>query len=121
MVANVKLFYRGTCPDNDYIKELEQKFKMHFVKVELEPITESTFTFSSDYISYIICPGNPELTIDDALYCSYSNYRSSVYCKWDYPVLYGTHEISCEKGDYQVLTFSRASVISWLQKKVFNS
>lgn len=120
MFVNAKIFYRGICPTKEYIKSLEKKFDMHFVEVELIPISENVFTYSSSCVSHVISPGNRELTLEDSLYCTYLDYSVSIKDDWDFSVYPGTHSITCFKGDYQVLTYSRSSAISWLIKKILN-
>lgn len=121
MFVNAKLYYRGTCPTKEYIESLEKKFDMHFVAVELEPITQDVFSYNSSYVSHVICPGNSELSFKDTLYCSYVNYDMPVNGDWDFAVWPGRHYIRCKQGDYQVLTYTRSSAISWFFKKVFCS
>lgn len=120
MFVNAKIFYRGICPTKEYIKSLEKKFDIHFVEVELTPILENVFTYSSSYVSHVISPGNRELTLEDSLYCTYLDYPVSIKDDWDFSVYPGTHSINCFKGNYQVLTYSRSSAISWLFKKILN-
>ena len=119
MFVNAKLYFRGTFPTKEYIMSLERKFDMHFVTVELEPITQDVFMYNSSYVSHVICPGNSEFSWNDTLYCSYVDFNLSVKGAWDFSVWPGHHYIRCEQGDYQVLTYTRSSAISWLFKKIF--
>lgn len=120
MYVDAKLFYRGARPTKEYISYLEQKLKMRFVKVKLEEITTETFHYASLYtVSHIICPGNPELTLGDTLYCSYVDYEMPVTFEWEYAVYPGSHHVYCKKGDYQVLIYDSSFAILLFFKKFF--
>ena len=120
MYVDAKLFYRGACPTKEYISSLQEKLKMRFVNVELKEIQEESFHYASLYtVSHIICPGNPELTLNDTLYSTYVDYKMPVTFEWEYAVYPGSNHVYCKKGDYQVLTYDRSFAILWFFKKFF--
>lgn len=119
MYVDAKLFYRGTFPNKKYIRFLEQKFEMKFVTLELIEIKNSFFSYvSHNQISYIICPGNPNLSNEDKLFCSYIGMHIPVCDKWNLSIYCENHQIYCKKGDYQVLTYENSSALLWFLKKI---
>ena len=121
MYVNANLFYRGAHPSKEYISSLEEKLKMRFVNIKLKELSTNSFCYASLYtVSHIICPGNPELTLNDTLSCSYFDIDIPVNFEWEFPVYPGSHHVYCEKGDYQVLTYDRSFAILWFLKKLFN-
>lgn len=120
MFVEAKIYYRGRCPTAEYVDELAEKFSLHIGKVELEEIEEASFAYSSQYVSHVICPGNPELTYGDRLEHWYlKGFKPSMLHEWDFAVWPGTYGMFCERGDYQVLTYVRISVFKWLYQKIF--
>ena len=120
MFVEAKIYYRGKRPTAEDVDELAKKFSLHIGKVELEEITGATFSYSSRYVSHVICPGNPELSYEDKLEHWYLNgFKPSMNHEWDCPVWPGTYGMLCERGDYQVLTYVRISPFKWLYQKIF--
>ena len=117
--VNATIHYRGTKPTEEYIHELEKQCRiLRFVgDVTLEEITSTSFTYFSDFVSHLFCPGNPELSDQDKLYCSYVSTDVPINFKWDMRLWRGYHIITCPKGDYQVLTYTKSSWISWVYHK----
>ena len=115
--VNATIYYRGTKPTKEYIHQLQTDFEYRFVTLETKEIAETTFSYKSDYISRIICPGNPDLSLDDRIQCSSIATDFTVQFKWDNSLWPGIHTIYCPKGDYQVLTYTPSSWLDWFLNK----
>jgi hypothetical protein len=119
--VNATIYYHGTKPTEEYIRQLQTDFEYRFVTLKMREIKGTTFGYTSYYISRIICPGNPELTLNDRLRCSYLDTNLCVKFKWDIRLWSGIHTVHCPKGNYQILTYTPSCWLAWLFHKIFKS